>query len=140
VRTLVIEALGTINDVQAIEALINCWSDNDHEVRVTAAKIVSEMGPVAIDPLIAKTLSEDSYFRWRAAKALRAFQNTKSVSAVIALLNDDTSEVKWMAIDTLERLGDAMAIAPLSLLLNDADSGIKNKAYKALNRIRIVAR
>lgn len=136
VRVYIVEALGVINDVRSVESIINCWHDDNQEVRVTAANILPTMGPIALDPLIARTLHEDPYFRWRAARALGKFKDSKAVIALISLLNDDISDVKWSAIEALGNIRDDQSIEPLLPLLNDSDSGIKAKAEEALTKMK----
>jgi HEAT repeat protein len=45
-------ALGKINDIEAVEPLIQALKDNNSDVRVNAATALGEIGKPSVEPLI----------------------------------------------------------------------------------------
>jgi HEAT repeat protein len=72
VRRRVAEALGTIGDRRAVDALIAALQDSDEEVRARAARALGRLGdPKALHALIAALEDTDSYVRAASMEALR---------------------------------------------------------------------
>ena len=70
-----IKALGEINDIRAVEAIIsvlglNLPVDNDSKVNFSASAVLSEMNEISLQPTIDALLSgNDSWQRYFAARS-----------------------------------------------------------------------
>jgi HEAT repeat protein len=135
VRLDAIAALGQMESREAVIALINEWKDPDQDIRAQSAATLGHMGHIAVDPLISELTNNDSYFRWRAARALGQIRDLKAIEVLIQILNDESSEVRWSAIEALRSIRDTRALIPLQHLLMDRDTGISQKAREAIDKL-----
>ena len=85
--------LGIIKDPKAIDPLINTLSDKNKLVRREASTALSHMGEVAVDPLMDTLNSPDWKVRGAAVWALGAIGDSRAVTSIEKLLNDDKNFV-----------------------------------------------
>lgn len=111
VRRAAIRALGDINDVEVLWALLEFVSDDEDEVRHEAAyQIVHIWGPSGLKEAL-------GHNEWRArSAAVWALGQTRSPSVLpylIEAINDDDRIVRQAAANALEAIGDERAVPDL---------------------------
>lgn len=109
---------------------------HDEDLRVEAAKALSNMGEKAVEPLIAALKDEDACVRFLAAGALGDIGDERAVEPLIAALSDEHSYVREYAAEALGKIGDERAIEPLTAALNDEEEDVRMKATEALEKIQ----
>ena len=119
VRRNAADALGEVNDVRAVEPLIEALKDPN--VRRNAADALGEIKDVrAIDPLIAALGDEERYFRNDAAGALGKI-GAPAVGPLIAALKSQYYHVRMGAAMALGEIGDSRATKVLVAALENRD-------------------
>ncbi|BAY76892.1 HEAT repeat-containing PBS lyase [Nostoc linckia NIES-25] len=96
----------------------------DFQQRWEITKILTNLGNIAIPPLIEILKDEDvdEELRWYAARTLGEFQHPNAIAALVELLkNDEDEELKAIAATALGKMG-TVAITSLAELLVDEDT------------------
>ena len=89
----------------SIRELIKALSNEDSDIRVSAAHSLGEIGSeIAVNALINALNDEDSDVRGSAAKALRKIGNEAAINALITALDDEDSDVRSTAVKALEEI------------------------------------
>jgi HEAT repeat protein len=137
-RTLVVIALGEIENSRAVASLIAALEDDkDREVRVRAAGALGEFkDPRAVVPLTAALKDTDPRVRADAAVALIDAKDVRAVVPLIGALKDDDSGVRDMAAEALGRMRGSSAVMSLIAALKDADPEVRKQAARALGEIK----
>jgi two-component system alkaline phosphatase synthesis response regulator PhoP len=94
------------------------------EVHRRAMKKLVEVGPRAVEPLIAVLDDDDSRVRTRAIEALGRIGDARAVEPLVDGLGDRGWQVREKAADALGILGDARAVEPLIDILSLEDDWI----------------
>lgn len=115
-RYRIVEALGDIGDARAVDALLECVSDN-HELPGTneiyrigslAAEVLGRIGdPRAVEPLL-KVLNDNRVIwdkRYRVALALGHISDPRVVPALRKVMRDPDPRVSRAARDALLEIG-----------------------------------
>lgn len=156
--------LGRMKDGRVIDSLIECFRDDDGNVRWIARKALIVMGEPAAKPLIETLDDPHIRIRKRALKALIQI-GKPAVGPLTAALDDDRLRVRqgslealemigepavlsllktletgsprsrWRAAEALGRLGDIRAVAPLIRALHDCTLDVRWKATESLGMI-----
>lgn len=116
----------------ALEVLIS----GDFQERWEIVKVLTNLGTIAIAPLIAMIEDEDADLeqRWFAVKILGNFDQPEAIATLVEVLkSSDSEELSTIAADTLGNLGPS-AIASLTNLLTLEES--RQFATAALAQIR----
>jgi len=116
----------------ALEVLIS----GDFQDRWEIVKVLTNLGTIAIAPLIAMIEDEDADLeqRWFAVKILGNFDQPEAIATLVEVLkSSDSEELSTIAADTLGNLGPS-AIASLTNLLTLEES--RQFATTALAQIR----
>ena len=147
VRTDAAKALGDIEDVKAVEVLIQALKDEVDSVRYEAAVALERLGwkpgddtekaryliakrewgdlaglgGPAVESLIQALKDEDRDVRTGAAEALRKI-GEPAVDPLIKALKDENSDVREVAAECLGEIGDARAVEPLIQALKHKDA------------------
>jgi hypothetical protein len=109
--------------------------------RITACRILGKLGPSATDTLIAVAARDDSsQLRRKAIETLGLIKpaETKSINALIALLDDADTQVQWQVIDALVKIGEPArgAASKLNeLRQKHVDESIRVSAGEALKKV-----
>lgn len=109
--------------------------------RITACRILGKLGPSGTDTLIVVAANdESSQLRRKAIETLGLIKpaETKSINALIALLDDADTQVQWQVIDALIKIGEPAkgAASKLNdLRQNHADESIRVSAGEALKKV-----
>jgi HEAT repeat protein len=138
VRTSAAQALGSMGDPRAVEALLQALrSDADAGVRKMAAWALGEIeSPAAVGGLSQAVRSDSSAeVRAAAAWALGEIESAEAVGALGAALRDSSVEVRRNAVWALGEIESADAVEWLVPALRDADLEIRRKATWALGEI-----
>lgn len=133
-RHPVIEGLGAIGDVGAVDVLVEALRDSDHGVRRRAAQALVRIGTGAVDALIVTLKSHDWELRGQAAEVLGAIGDSRAVHSLVAALGDSDMGVRWCAIEALGKIGPG-AVEPLVSILGVSDNGVRWWAAAALEKV-----
>jgi len=125
-------ALGEIHDDSAIVALAHALHDPAKDVRAAAGAALASIGHTAIGALNEALADGDWVVRYRAAEALGAIRDERSVSALIKALGDRRDHVRYIAARGLGNLGERRAIGPLSAALADENEFVRRAVKGAL--------
>jgi tetratricopeptide (TPR) repeat protein len=129
----VAEALGELRVEEAIEPLINLFSNKDPKIKESAIVAIGKFQDKrAIDPLISSLKDEEERIRWYAADTLGKIRAKKAVSHLINLLSDESARVRESTATALGQIGDESAVEPLIKLLKDIDNRVAEKAADVL--------
>jgi HEAT repeat protein/beta-lactamase regulating signal transducer with metallopeptidase domain len=138
VRRTAAEALGSLEDPRAVDALLEALrSDSDETVRKMAAWALGEIeSPRAVAGLSQAVRSDRSTeVRAMAAWALGEIESPEGVDALGAALRDSSVEVRRMAVWGLGEIESVEAVEWLTPALRDDDVEIRRKAAWALGEI-----
>jgi HEAT repeat protein/beta-lactamase regulating signal transducer with metallopeptidase domain len=155
IRRTALAGLARFYRPTVVDPLVTALSDDDHEVRTTAARGIgrlaeyhggrraqshasyAQMGqalPRTVAPLIAALRDDDSDVREAVARALGYLGDPRAVDPLIAALNDGASDVRKEAVYALGRIHDDRAVDPLIAVLEDADSEVRRAAVRTLSQ------
>jgi HEAT repeat protein len=127
IRKRAAEILGDVvdNEPQAIESLIRtARTDDDERVRTAAIDALDDIGPDAIERLVAEMAGVDpDGADWRRAEA---FAQTLSAGR---------DELRMAAANALRRVGDASALPALIEALDDPNPRVRERAARACGAI-----
>lgn len=190
-RSTAAEALGRMGDARAVELLTETLKDSHWRVRQAAAQALEELGwnpgadetgawywlakrdlvrcaqlgPLAVEPLLAALGDDDWRLRQFAAHRLGNLGDARAVEGLIAALEDSDLRVREAATEALGKmatavepliaalqvrnwqvreaatralgaLGDTRAVEPLTLALKESQSSLRVAAARALGKIR----
>ncbi len=138
VRHPVIEGLGAIGDVGAVDVLVEALRDPDLAVRRRVVKALVRIGKGAVDALVVTLESHDWELRRQAAEVLGAIGDSRAVPSLVAALGDPNIGVRWHAIEALGKIGTG-AVEPLVSVLGSSDNGVRWWAAAALEKIGVRA-
>lgn len=114
VRACAAFALGESQIEQAIEPLAQLLADSSVFVSAMASDALARIGRLSVPILIDRLRKGTGLERVRAAKALLAVLDSRSIPALIAALDDDSPVVQHYASEALTRLGvGTVLIKPL---------------------------
>ena len=131
-RAGVLDQLGDV----AIDLVIEALSDDDSNVRKSAADVLGRLGDRrGVDPLIEALADNDWGVRWRAATALGLLGDERGADPLIEALADNDWRVRYRAAEALGRLGDKRGIDPLIGVLADDNYGLRDAAREALKKL-----
>ncbi|HKY60740.1 MAG TPA: HEAT repeat domain-containing protein [Gemmatimonadota bacterium] len=125
-------------DSRAVVALITALSDDDPNVRLSAAETLGKFGdPRAVQALIqALRQDPDPKVRAMAAWALGEIEDPAAVSALsTALREDDDPVVRVHAAEALGNIEDALAIGVLGDAVKDTEVQVRRAAVEALGNM-----
>ena len=137
VRYWAAQALGSLGENSSKESLISALGDENASVRYEAGlALIDTQGAGAADILTGLLLDgSGSNRRAGAARALGEMEQSSSVPALVAALQDGQALVRLEAARALGRLGNGQAAEPLVRLLSDSDDGVRSQAISSLQAI-----
>ncbi|WP_313933712.1 MULTISPECIES: HEAT repeat domain-containing protein [unclassified Calothrix] len=124
------------NREQWLELAMAILEQGDFQQRWEITKVFTQLGDMAIAPLIAILEDEDAEeeVRWYAARILGEFQQPDTIVSLVQLLKtSDNQELKLMVATALGQM-DTLAIAELTELL--AEESTRLLAVRSLTYIR----
>ncbi len=131
-------ALGEIGNSEAIEPLIQLFSDEDRFVRSRAAHALSMIGEPAVPPLIHALKNANPDVRWGAALAAGKIKNPLMVEPLILALADEEMMVRGEAASGLASIGTP-ALHPLLSFLKGSKGETRIEVMTALGELRNAA-
>lgn len=123
-----------VNPERLLELALPILEMGDFQQRWDITKVLTQLGIIAIPPLIEILEDEDAdeELRWYAAKTLGEFQHPDVIRPLVELLKkSDDEELKVMAATALGQIGTP-AVAALSELLNQEQTrllAVRSLAY-----------
>jgi len=127
-------ALGETGDARAVSPLILCLSDDYEQVCIAAFKALWEIGPPAVEPLMAGLRDDGCTVHDTIAKELQMIGENGAVEPLVAALGDENERVQQTAAAVLVEIG-APAVQPLIAEFLDETSRIKEHAAVVLQHI-----
>ncbi|HEX7315154.1 MAG TPA: HEAT repeat domain-containing protein [Pyrinomonadaceae bacterium] len=134
-RRRAVEALGRIGDARAVSVLAETMRDPDPEVRTYAAEALTEIGPPAVDVLIALLSDADADVRGNAMTALGAIRDERAVAPLLDALRDADAAIRRAAATALHANAGPEAVGPLIDALQDEDAQVCLYASEVLVNI-----
>jgi HEAT repeat protein len=141
VRSAAAEALGTLDDPRAVEALFlalddQTWPQYIHTLHPAAFDALQRLGKPAMDTLLRQTRHKRRQRRLLALERLAWIGDQQVVPALLAIVQntDDHPQVRSMAAWTLGHLGGLQAFGPLITILQTTDEipEMRSQAARAL--------
>ncbi|PLX18218.1 MAG: hypothetical protein C0601_05300, partial [Candidatus Muiribacterium halophilum] len=132
VRKYAASALGKLEDERSIEPLISILSEDNEELEYWTAKVLGQMGEIAIEKLQACLDSPQEKVRFFSILALGAIGDKKSIDILIKILGEE-GESAQKAIKALAETKEA--IPALVEALGSSNLNVRSNASKALIRI-----
>ena len=124
-----------MGDPAALLALLTALSDENGNVRSSAARALDQPNdPSALPALLTALSDEDSDVRSSAARALGQLGDPAALPALLIALNDENGNVRSSAASTLGQLDDPAALPALLTALSDEDSDVRSSAASALTQ------
>lgn len=139
VRKAAIYALGKIGGEDIVDNLIQCLSDREKIVRISAIKVLLETNSSKIIvPLIEKlkNKNEELEVRLEVIKSLSNINSEKVINALIDTLNDWNEEIRISSAVTLGKLTGKLATPYLIPLLHDKSCKVRSKVALTLGEIK----
>ena len=137
-KPIIIETVGKINSEKAVQILMTLLntSDNFSDVNQVIIQLGKLKNRKAIKPLL-KVVGKNKLYSFNAARAIKQWEDTLIIDAIISYLNDTDAQVKKGAIIVLGGFGTEAekAIEPLKKLLDDPDPEIKNDTKNTIKTI-----
>ena len=132
----IVDILGKLSDPRALEPLIELLSEDDHDIRKSAAFALENIGdPRAFEPFVT-ALKKDSYnLMSHAPYSLLKIDESRAIEPLIKILRYGDSDSKVSAADALGKLGDPRAIEPLVIALKENNSTLRLFASEAIVEI-----
>jgi HEAT repeat protein len=126
------EFLGVAGDEAALEPLIVALSDENPELRQSAAMALGELGSGRAVPALARALRDrDRAVQWFAATSLAKLGEPAVKVLLAELRSGDEDDVVGAAI-ALGRMREPRAVGPLVELLSSSDLYVREQAIEAL--------
>lgn len=130
------DALGTIGDPRAIDALAGFVGDQYYDIARDAVQEIAKIGtPTAIPPLIRALKSPHLYARAHAAHALGELGAEDAVDPLIQSLKDLSRTVRTESARALGKLRVPNAVEPLARALKDSERDVVLAAVESLRQI-----
>ena len=138
IKLTLIDALGEIGDIRAVEPLIKELKSNDRWIRRSAAKALASINdPRIIQPLMSHLLEaseSDPEVRKSAADALARMKPLEAIEPLAQALRDTSLGVRLLAGYALGRIGEP-AIGVLIQARQDPDSKVRDIAVATLGAV-----
>ena len=109
-------------------------SADDHAIAARAAEVLSWVGPIAVEPLMA-ALDDPSAARIAAIQALGHLGELRPTDALSTLLSDDDADVRAAAAAALGQIANPAAAQALIGASNDPDQAVRSAALEAIRRL-----
>ncbi len=132
-RMAAANALGELEESDAVPKLTDRFNDSDPRVRARAARACGNIGdPRATDPL--EGLLSDQYagVRREAAEALGRIGNRQALQALLDLYDDEDERVRRVAVSAFGNFENDRPVDALVTALGDSSSAVRRTAVFSL--------
>jgi HEAT repeat protein len=136
-RFLACKTLGMEKIKEAVPRIIELLNDQNHNVRLGAARALGEIGDrQAIDPLVTALAEPNEWVRLQIVEALGKLGDGK-VAVVLSrfLETEQDDRVRATIVQVLGKLGDEKMIPILVTYLKDSDLRVRANAVEALESL-----
>jgi len=127
--------IGSLAGKKDIHGLIRALRYRDIGVQLDAAKALGNLGPDAIDHLLAALRTRDKTVKLGIIGALTEIKSPETVSPLMGALSDENSEVRWQAAIALGEIADPAAADSLKSAMRDPDKYVRYGAAVSLTKI-----
>ncbi len=121
--------------VYRVNKSIDQLRSDDWQVREQATENLTNLGKLAVEPLITALKSNDANIRWRAARALGKTKDSRAIEPLALALKDEDKRVRYRAVAALEEIGNSRVIELLVSALKDNDVDVRERIARALGNI-----
>lgn len=137
IRIAAVNALGRIEDLRAVEPLIQALEVADSSYfRAATVSALGKLGDARAVPSLIQALQDEGNVIVKAATALGQIGKPAVESLIQAMEEVDSSFGRGHAAKTLGRIGDAKAVDPLlHVFTNDKNNYVRGEAARALGEI-----
>ncbi|MDK2916505.1 MAG: hypothetical protein PWR25_1062 [Euryarchaeota archaeon] len=123
-------------DRKVADLIAALTSETDPGRRNRAARSLMDIGPPAVEPLIAELKRADRRTKISIIRILGVIRDRRSVGPLTECLRHPDREIRKSAADALGKIGDPRARLTLTVALRDRDPGVKEAVKRALERLR----
>jgi len=132
-RMAAANALGELEESDAVPKLTDRFSDPDPRVRARAARAVGQIGdPRAITPLESLLSDANGTVRREAADALGQIGNRQALQALLDLYDDEDERVRRVAVGAFGRFSNDRPVEYLVSALGDSSPAVRRTAVYSL--------
>jgi HEAT repeat protein len=132
-RMAAANALGGLDQADAVPKLTQRFDDPDPRVRARAARSAGKIGDSrATEPLASLLTDSQSAVRREAAQALGNIGNRQALRSLLPLYEDDHEEVRRIAVDAFGNFDNDQPVDYLTEALSDDSPGVRRTAVYSL--------
>jgi HEAT repeat protein len=132
-RMAAANALGELDESDAVPQLTEAFSDSDPRVRARAARATGKIGdPRATNPLESLLTDPKAVVRREAAEALGQISNRQALQALLNLYDDDDERVRRIAVSAFGNFDNDRPVDPLINALGDSAATVRRTAVFSL--------
>jgi HEAT repeat protein len=132
-RMAAANALGELDQSDAVPQLVEAFQDQDPRVRARAARACGEIAdPRATNPLENLLSDPVAVVRREAAEALGRIGNRQALQALLALYDDADERVRRVAVSAFGNFDNDRPVDPLVDALDDASPAVRRTAVYSL--------
>ena len=132
-RMAAANALGELDESDAVPQLTEAFSDSDPRVRARAARATGKIGdPRATNPLESLLTDPKAGVRREAAESLGRISNRQALQALLSLYDDDDERVRRIAVSAFGNFDNDRPVDPLINALGDSAPTVRRTAVFSL--------
>ncbi|WP_340097877.1 HEAT repeat domain-containing protein [Salinibaculum salinum] len=132
-RMAAANALGELDESDAVPKLTAVFDDSDPRVRARAARATGQISdPRATNPLESLLTDPKAGVRREAAEALGRISNRQALQALLSLYDDDDERVRRIAVSAFGNFDNDRPVDPLINALGDDTSTVRRTAVFSL--------
>lgn len=141
VRISIAHALGSTKDAAVVPQLADKLLNDPNElVRGAALSGLQQIAHPSIVPALAQALQQEAgkharFLRARIIRALIAIGDSRCISVIVSVLQDENAEIRKTAIRSLGTLGQSAPVEALIPMLHDSDEKVQEQAVKTLEEL-----
>lgn len=118
-----------------VNGLIRALRHPDLSIQEVAAEALGQLGPDAVDRLLAALGTRSKSVRLGIIEALGQCHDSRAIPAIGKFLWDKDNEIRWEAALALGEIGDPCVFPDLSRTLRDEDKYVRYGAALALTKL-----
>ncbi|WP_302081729.1 HEAT repeat domain-containing protein [Salinibaculum rarum] len=132
-RMAAANALGELDESDAVPQLTEAFDDSDPRVRARAARATGKItDPRATNPLESLLTDPKAGVRREAAEALGRISNRQALQALLSLYDDDDERVRRIAVSAFGNFDNDRPVDPLINALGDEAAAVRRTAVFSL--------
>lgn len=132
-RMAAANALGELEQQEAVPKLVERFDDPDHRVRARAARACGQIeDPRATDALVGLLSDPKAVVRREGADALGRIGNRQALQALLGLYDDDSERVRRIAVSGFGKFDNDRPVEHLIDALGDESAAVRRTAVFAL--------